>query len=223
MTLSTIVKSKTYKIILIVISLFLLLSTCVILVLSNTKAEQLSPEQISILRSQYPVCGTETPYMLSMTKLTLEDCTNIADTFLYGEIEGDIQYYSKNISTGDIELDQKRAENGISNTYDFYEYTLVILSDTSEKYEPGDRVTIAANVLFKDYNPQFQDGMRIVTPIRADQNNASRTYFGTEGTYYVTPDGYAISVFEEDAASYAAAPSGLRVETLLEKLKEMQK
>lgn len=92
MTLSTIVKSKTYKIILIVISLFLLLSTCVILVLSNTKAEQLSPEQISILRSQYPVCGTETPYMLSMTKLTLEDCTNIADTFLYGEIEGDIQY-----------------------------------------------------------------------------------------------------------------------------------
>ena len=137
MTLSTIVKSKTYKIILIVISLFLLLSTCVILVLSNTKAEQLSPEQISILRSQYPVCGTETPYMLSMTKLTLEDCTNIADTFLYGEIEGDIQYYSKNISTGDIELDQKRAENGISNTYDFYEYTLVILSDTSEKYRAG--------------------------------------------------------------------------------------
>ena len=158
-----------------------------------------------------------------MTKLTLEDCTNIADTFLYGEIEGDIQYYSKNISTGDIELDQKRAENGISNTYDFYEYTLVILSDTSEKYEPGDRVTIAANVLFKDYNPQFQDGMRIVTPIRADQNNTSRTYFGTEGTYYVTPVGYAISAFEEDAASYAAAPSGLRVETLLEKLKEMQK
>ena len=47
--------------------------------------------------------------------------------------------------------------------------------------------------------------------------------FGTEGTYYVTPDGYAISAFEEDAASYAAAPSGLRVETLLEKLKEMQK
>ena len=44
-----------------------------------------------------------------------------------------------------------------------------------------------------------------------------------EGTYYVTPDGYAISAFEEDAASYAAAPSGLRVETLLEKLKEMQK
>ena len=64
----------------------------------------------------------------------------------------------------------------------------MILSDTSEKYEPGDRVTIAANVLFKDYNPQFQDGMRIVTPIRADQNNTSRTYFGTEGTYYVTPD-----------------------------------
>ena len=136
--------------------------------------------------------------------ISLADCAAMADTFLYGKIEGEAQYFNQSIS-------------------DFYEYTLVILSDTSEKYAPGDRVTIAANVLFKDYNPQFQDGMRIVTPIRADQNNTSRTYFGTEGTSYVTPDGYAISAFEEDAASYAAAPSGLRVETLLEKLKEMQK
>lgn len=152
-----------------------------------------------MLRGQYPVCSGSPP-LIETVPLSLADCAAMADTFLYGEIEGEAQVFSQ-------------------ITSDFYEYTLVILSDTANQYKPGDRVTIAANILFKDYNPQFQDGMRIVTPIRADQNIASRTYFGTEGTYYVTPDGYALSAFEETDTAF----SGLRVEALLEKLKEMQK
>lgn len=182
---------------------FVIVLSAVIFLQKNAAPTRLTTDEVAALRGQYPVCSGSPP-LIETVPLSLADCAAMADTFLYGKIEGEAQYFNQSIS-------------------DFYEYTLVILSDTSEKYEPGDRVTIAANVLFKDYNPQFQDGMRIVTPIRADQNNTSRTYFGTEGTYYVTPDGYAISAFEEDAASYAAAPSGLRVETLLEKLKEIQK
>lgn len=194
---------KKRRIFIIAIISFVIIFSAVIFLQKNTKPACLMADEVAVLREQYPVCSGSPP-LIETVPLSLPDCAAAADTFLYGEIEGEAQYFSQSIS-------------------DFYEYTLVILSDTSGKYEPGDRVTIAANVLFKDYNPQFQDGMRIVTPIRADQNNASRTYFGTEGTYYVTPDGYAISAFEEDAASYAAAPNGLRVEALLEKLKEMQK
>ena len=109
MTLSTIVKSKTYKIILICNFTFLLLSTmCLFLSYLTLKPSNFRQNKSQFYEANTPFAELKTPYMLSMTKLTLEDCTNIADTFLYGEIEGDIQYYSKNISTGDIELDQKR-------------------------------------------------------------------------------------------------------------------
>ena len=178
---------------------FIIVLSAVIFLQKNAAPAQLTTDEVDALRGQYPVCSGSPP-LIETVPLSLADCAAMADTFLYGEIEGEAQVFSQSSS-------------------DFYEYTLVILSDTANKYKPGDRVTIAANVQFEDHAPPFRGGMRIVTPIRADQNNASRTYFGTEGTYYVTPDGYAISAFEEKDTAF----SGLRVEAFLEKLKEMQK
>ncbi|WP_418596337.1 hypothetical protein [Hominenteromicrobium sp.] len=190
---------KKRRVFILAVISFVIALSAVLVLQKNAAPARLTTDEVAMLRGQYPVCSGSPP-LIETVPLSLADCAAMADTFLYGEIEGEAQVFSQ-------------------ITSDFYEYTLVILSDTANQYKPGDRVTIAANILFKDYNPQFQDGMRIVTPIRADQNIASRTYFGTEGTYYVTPDGYALSAFEETDTAF----SGLRVEALLEKLKEMQK
>lgn len=209
------IRTRRFWLCIIAVISILSLSLC----LFPSKSPRLSDAQISALRTEYPICGIEEPPMVSMVPLTLEDCISFSDSFVYGEVDGEIQYYTKYVSTGDAELDAKREKNGLTNTYQFYEYTLVVLEDTEGVYQKGDRITIAANVLFQDYNPSFSDGMRIVTPVRADPSVSGRTYFGTEGTFYITPDGYALSAFAENSAQ-SRTFSGIKVNDLLKNLKK---
>lgn len=186
---------------------------------ANEPKPHLSEAQIVALREQYPVCGIITPLLGDMRESTLEEAVERAETFVYGEVVGDYSTYYKNISTGHEELDAKRKANGISDVYEFYEYTINVFNDTEGKYTKGEQITLADNTEFMEYNPQLSDGMRVVVPIIQSKEKESRYYYGVNGMYYVTEDGYALSAFDEQTRAKKAY-SGVKVEDLLEALKK---
>ena len=120
-------------------------------------------------------------------------------------------------STGNEQLDEKRRANGIKDEFQFYEYTLSVLGDTNGEYKKGEKITIAANVMFMDYFPKLSDGMRMMIPMSRDPEKPSRSYYQPE-MYYITEDGYAISAFEEKLEPEPL--SGIKVEELMQELKK---
>ena len=186
---------------------------------ANEPKPHLTEAQIAQLREQYPIYGIEQPLFIDMEESTLEERIERAETFVYGEVIGDYTTYYKNISTGHEELDAKRKANGISDVYEFYEYTIRIMDDTEGLYTKGEEITIASNIDFIDYNPQLSDGMRVVVPVTRDKEKSSRSYYNVAGMYYVTEDGYALSAFNEQTRAKKAY-SGITLEELFEVLKK---
>lgn len=197
---------------------------CLIGIITEYKLnDRLTDKEIQSFRNIYPICGIDEPETLSMGKATLEDYINSGsiDSFVYGEVVGDISMYNKNISTGYSELDEKLVNSGLGIKHDFYEYTISVIEDTENRYDEGDLITITANVLFIDYNPMLRDGMKVVVPVLENDAAIDRNWFNVIGMYYVTDNGYAISAYDEDDALTRRALSGVKVERLLTELGEM--
>ena len=205
----------------LVISLCALIVTiCSIYFLKSPQQERLSQTEISELRDEYPICGVEVPPNISMRTLSLEEVKQHVDTFVYGEVVGDIHTYDKKISTGYSELDEKEKSKGLSNIYHFYEYTITVIDDTEGKYSKGEKITIADNTDFISYNPQLKDGMKIVVPVQKDEKVDGRHGYFVQGMYYVTDEGYAISAYDESASKVTRSLSGVKVSQLLKQLKK---
>lgn len=188
--------------------------------LTTLTEDRLTETQIEALREQYPICGRIVPALASISKSSLEDVKGRVESFVYGEVVGDISTYYVNASTGTIELDEKRQKHGINDVFEFYEYTISVISDTEGKYESGELITIAANSDMKNYNPKLTDGMKVVVPVTEDDKVDNRNYYNVVGTFYVTDDGYAISAFDEEPAKLRRSLSGIKVEELMKELKK---
>ncbi len=182
--------------------------------------DRLTPEQKEALREEYPICGIKMPPLISMRKSDIETVRTHVETFVYGEVTSDIIKYNTTVSLENEDLADKRAENGIDDTVDFYEYEFTVLDDSDGIYAKGDKITISANIEFIEYNPQLYKGMKIIVPLTKVKKEAGRRYFSGNGSFYVTPDGYTIPVMESKAKSNDEMYSGLKVEDLLAKLKK---
>ncbi len=199
-----------------------LAAVCVVAVWNGRQpkeeAPRLTEEQISELREQYPLYTENAPPLVDMDTWSLKQVKANSDSFVYAEVVGDISYYTVSASTGNEQLDEKRRANGISDEFQFYEYTLTVLGDTSGEYEKGEEITIASNVMFMDYKPKLSDGMRMVIPMSRDPEKPSRSYYQLDGIYYITEDEYAISAFEEKLEPQPL--SGMKVDELMQELKK---
>lgn len=211
------IKPRKYYIISIFVIVCLICGFVIFNILDDQK---LSKEQIIALREQYPICGVEEPEGMSMVKIPLEEVKKQSETFVYGEVIGDPLIYEVALSTGNSALDSKRATNGITEKYDFYEYEISVIDDSESVYSKGDVITIASNIVFKEYNPQLSNGMKIVVPVVKDDKKEGRTHYTVDGMYYVTQDEYVISAFDENIMNSKSAMSGLKVDVLLNKLKK---
>lgn len=66
------------------------------------------------------------------------------------------------------------------------------------------------------------NGMKVIIPLVEGEETPFRDTYAAVGTYYVTEKGYVISAYDEN--EYANTTySGLRVNSLLEDLKELIK
>lgn len=187
----------------------------------NSPEERLSAEQVAALRVQYPVCGKKIPATISVRTMQMDEVRNLTDTFVYGEVVGDISKYYVAASVGEEVLEEKRDSYGIADVFEFYEYTLSVLSDSEGKYAKGDIITIASNAVFIDYYPSLSEGMRIVVPVVKDKEKPTRNYYCLEGMYYVTPEGYAIAAFDETVIPVSKnVSSGVKADSLLKELRK---
>lgn len=199
----------------------LVLSICV-LVLSNANSKleyHLTEDQILSLRDQYPVYTNDPPTM-STIDLPLERYKERMDSFVYGEVTGDISTYSFVNLTGDAEWDNKMAEISPNRRTTFFEYPITVISDSEGKYKKGEQITIAANIMFKDCRPQLKKGMKVVFPAARDEEKPERNYYSLTGMYYITDEGYALSAFDESTAQMKKSYNGIKVEDLLKQLKK---
>lgn len=182
---------------------------------------RLTNEQIQALRDEYPVYGKKAPALVSRKAMTVDEVKDYVETFVYGEVVGGISKYNVTATLKNKALAEKRKKNGIDDVFEFYEYTVTVIGDTEGIYSKGDKITIAANVDFIEYNPTLSDGMKIVVPVIRDNKKEGRTYYTVDGMYYVTPDGYALTAFDEEKASASKdISSGVTLENLLKRLKK---
>ena len=181
---------------------------------------RLSEKEIWELRKSYPMsemtCALGQVNVVPLDRL-LERGT--IQTFVYGEVIGDVMLSSKKFSVGDEVMDTKLEKHGLDFT-EYFEYKISVIEDTEEKYQKGDIVTIYSNSIYRDMYPEFSDGMKVIVPLAEGDEGQNRDTYGVVGMYYVTDNDYAISAYDED--EYAMSTySGLRVNTLLEELKAL--
>ena len=168
--------------------------------------DRLSPEEIEALRETYPLCGY--PDLVSGNwNVPLEERIERADTFVYGEVRGDVQYYTKDVALSTVE---------------FYAYTLSVLADSEGLYEKGTEITLHSNILLKNMTPELQDGMRVLVAFKAGTKDEYRSSFAPSGLFYVTEDGYVLSSFNEAATGTKIPLSGMPVEEALKVLRKNQ-
>lgn len=225
-------QKKVWSIILALGIVLLLVFGGVLLIPKSERG--LTEEQISTLREQYPVCGIQAPPMMSLALRTVKQHKENVDSFVYAEVIGGMTTYTKPFTSGSAEVDhwlQEDVENeklAMDQLKDavFYEYTLRVIDDTDGRYEKGEIITIAASMMFYDYFPKLVDGMQVIVPVIRDDKVTSRNWYGIEGMFYVTEDGYAIAAYDEAGAYYQfrysdEIYSGYRVRDVLKKLKRL--
>lgn len=168
----------------------------------NTGCERLTKDEITALREEYPIRGKKLHPLVEIAETDFDDILKKAEAFVFGEITGEA-IYTENIYG------------------EFYEFPFTVISDSEGKYKKGDTFTLYANIYFEEYNPAFSKGMKAIVPITALKSNPSKKAYLVTGCYYVTPEGFALSAFDEEKLSDKSL-SGLKAEKVLEIIKELR-
>lgn len=191
-------KRKRVLIVTVVLLAGLLLGAGVFLGSQRWGEDRLTAEQIAELREKYPVCAG-CPPTVNMRDPSLEEAKGTSQTFVYGKVVGDVQYF-------------------VSHSYAFYGYTLSVLDDSEGLYQPGDTVTVIANAMMEEYDPKLIDGTEAVVPVSPEEGT-DRMYFSRAGFFYVTEEGYTLPAFAEPQGKECGL-DGLKTEALLRELKK---
>lgn len=149
--------------------------------------------------------------MASLRHPMLEEYMSDCDTFVYGEVLEGLLYSEKQLSLGDPKLEM--GFDGTS-TVKYFIYRISVLDDSKHTLKKGEIIEIRQNTIFEQNYPQLEQGMKIGLGVARSNEETEFPRYGymVDGMFYVTDDGYAISVFSEENQK---ARSGLHVKDLL--------
>ena len=157
----------------------------------------LTQEEIDALREQYPIADpADSPAQL-MSVPPVEQVRGIADTFVCGEVIAQ--------------------EDNVEGYAVYAVHTLRVTEDTAGLFEAGDEISLCMNTAIYEYSPQLAAGMRLVIPVTVSGEPEGYYNYTSIGMYYVTPEGYVLSAFDEAKYGdgvWSGAPLGELLENL---------
>lgn len=171
---------------------------------------RLTQEEIDALREQYPIANPAASPLVTIVPPSLSDVMERSDTFVYGEVVG-VETVEKVLSTGNESLDAKRQGAGAGEV-SFQVLTLRVIEDTAGLFGEGEEISLWTDASLAEYGPQLTEGMRAVLPAAA-YGSEGRYDTSYCGAYYVTPEGFVLSAFDEEQCG--GSWNGVLVEELL--------
>lgn len=153
--------------------LYLVLSTVLVAVgvlWVKQPPKQLSAEEIAELRERYPVHEDYFHQMIGPIRIPIERWTLMMDSVVYGEVVGGSPHYP----------------------------TIRVIRDTEGMFRRGDEIRLMTGADFVANCAVLDIGTRIVTPV-SNRNYGGKISYYREVTYYVTEEGYLLSVYPEGA------------------------
>ena len=208
--------TKTNKVVIIIIAALILLSAvCSVIIhhLGNAEPDRLSETEIASRREQFPVIPASSHPTIDFIHPTLEqiieDCAHPPDEnyqvcFVYGTIVGAVDIGD----TSELSLPHK--------------CTIEVNTSTGRLFKAEELITLRLSQLFWGADPPLFDGETVVLPVYCDKTADGGCSSFFTGTYYVTDDGYVLSMFDEDFFS-AQQLSGLKSETFMAEIEKQIK
>ena len=202
-------KSKRNRIIITGAAVCLILAVIFLIPLINKAPAPLSADEVAALRKQYPIYSGENPSVF-MRHPALEEYIADSDTLVYAEVLDDPFYSEEEISTGIPEFDKKGGNLNVA----FFAYSVSVLEDTKHTLKKGDVIILSQNAMFEETYPKLKKGMKIAVGIEHIEDSGVPPQYGymVDGMFYVTDDGYVMSVFSEENQK---TRSGRHIKSLL--------
>lgn len=193
------------KKVVILLAIFIFVSGLAGVVIYNTilaKPERLTPEQIEALRKEYPIFEPQDSPLMSRSnvKIMLETHYKISEGIVYVEILDDGTDSSFELRPPETEIGKELAEKaaryGGNNTVKTFINKAKIINSSAGDHKKGQEVTLVQRTEFGSVR-KFKKGSRIITLYGKTPAPDGMVEYDTVFFYYVTPDGYVISSYEE--------------------------
>ena len=153
--------------------LYLLLSTILVvtgLLWVQQPPKRLSEAEIAELREEYPVHEDYFNQLIGPIRIPMERWTVMMDSVVYGEVVGGSPHCP----------------------------VIRVIRDTEGMFRAGDELQLSVGRDFIAHCAALEIGTRIVTPV-SNQNPGGEISYYREVTYYVTEEGYLLSLYPEEA------------------------
>ena len=201
---------KNKLLLLIILFTAVTITLCAIIIPQlNKPADRLSEAEIAQLREEYPVIPAPSHPTIDFIHPTLEqlieDCVCLEDKNFYG-----------NIVYG-VVVDMVSDGSELSITYPSHKCTVQVKSCSGDLFEKGETVTVNLSQTFWSSEQLLSEGMSIVFPVFYEESAKYNYAAFFTGTYYVTEDGYVLSLYDENIFSEKQY-SGLTVEDFMNEL-----
>jgi len=196
--MTTLLKNK-FAVLILFIVLGCLLLVSLLIPKDKHIENYLSAEKVEELRHEYPIYNKD-PDFLSTRPLAFEEIMGGVDSIVIGYIDEMLPSYQISlplVGESDKAIYEKNKALGFDQKDEFIQRKLKV-----EKLVAGapvnDEVILSLNAMFKDIEPQFKTGMKILIALeKGNYMHEGKHFFSRYGTYYIVEENYVLPAYEK--------------------------